>query len=95
MVCCRLACVGVVLIWALLMLSDLTSPKDWCILLTMPNFSLLEDGEDFLPEPPIVFDSHDEYVPEDDPIPNTAFVEEPSFLHRDRMSAIEYLRMHS
>ena len=94
MVCCRLACVGVVLIWALLMLSDLTSPEVRCIILTMPNFSLLDDRESFLPEPPIVFDSHDECVP-DDLIPNTAFVEEPEFLHSHRMSALEYMRMHS
>jgi hypothetical protein len=94
MVCFRLACVGVVLIWALLMLSDLTSPDVRCIILTMPNFSLLEDRENFFPEPPIVFDSHDECVP-DDLISNTAFVEEPEFLHSDRMSALEYMRMHS
>ena len=61
----------------------------------MPNFSLLTAGESHPSEPPIDFDPFDEYVPEEDPIPNTAFVEEPEFLHRDRMSAMEYLAIHS
>lgn len=43
---------------------------------------------------PVIYDSHDDYTP--DPVePEPDIVEEPEFIVADRLSSLEYLRLHS
>jgi hypothetical protein len=60
----------------------------------MLNYIRFADNPLEFPDSPIIYDSHDDYTP--DPVePEPSFVEEPMFLAVNRLSALEFMRIHS